>query len=390
MKVKSVEAVAVEGLAAPWMFCIIRTDDGITGYSEFGEGLVANGMAGLVKDLSRFIVGQDPRQVEKLYMDMFRGTQSVYGGATWQAMAGIELALWDVKAKALGVPVYELFGGPTRTEQRVYWSHLATYQAGSAEKLGAKPIKSLDDACKLVEEARAAGYDCFKTNILIPAPKGQPWTGIRQGRSGPHDQPLTRELLNTAVRQIKAFREAAGTEMDICLDVNVNFKAAGQIRLGQALAEHDLYWMEIDNLDAKSLRMVKEQAGVPICSGEQKLGPISYLPYFEERAMDVVKVDVQWQGFTPARNAAKMAEVFDMNIAPHNFNGHLSTFQTMNLCASINNVLVSESDPAQVKWRDELVTHVPEIKNGHVTIPTRPGWGTDLDEKALKKYAVAL
>ena len=158
--------------------------------SEFGEGIVANGMAGLVKDLSRFIVGKDPRQVEKLYMDMLRGTQSVYGGATWQAMAGIELALWDAKAKALGVPVYELFGGPTGTEQRVYWSYLGTYQAGSAEKVGAKPIASLDDACAVVEQAKAAGYDAFKTNILIPGDDGGPWSSIRQGRSGPHDQPV--------------------------------------------------------------------------------------------------------------------------------------------------------------------------------------------------------
>lgn len=388
MKVTSVEAVAVEGLQAPWMFCILRTDEGITGYSEFGEGIVASGMAGLVKDLSRFVVGKDPRQVEKLYMDMLRGTQSVYGGATWQAMAGIELALWDAKAKALGMPVYELFGGPTRTEQRVYWSHLGTYQAGASAKIGAKPVKSLDDACAVIEEAKSAGYDAFKTNILIPSDDGSEWSSIRQGRSGPHDQPMTRELLNIATRQLAAFRETAGPDMDICLDVNVNFKASGQIRLGHALEEYDLFWMEIDNLDAKSLRMVKDSQRVPICTGEQKLGPVNYLPYFEERAMDVVKVDVQWQGFTPARNAAKMAEVFDMNIAPHNFNGHFSTFQTMNLCASINNVLISESDPAQITWRDELVTHVPEFKNGHITIPTRPGWGTELNEKALEKYRV--
>ncbi len=389
MKVESVEAVAVEGLGGPWMFCILRTDDGITGYSEFGEGSLANGLKGLVKDLSTYVVGKDPRHVEKLYMDMFRGTQAAYSGATWQAMAGIELALWDVKAKALGVPVYELFGGPTRTEQRVYWSHLGTYQAGMSERVGSKPIKSLDDACKVVEEAKAAGYDAFKTNILVPSSDGE-WASIRQGRSGPHDQPMTREWLNLARTQLTAFRETAGPNMDICLDVNVNFKASGQIRLGRELEEVDLFWMEIDNLDATSLRMVKDSVDFPICTGEQKLGPFNYLPYFEERAMDVVKVDVQWQGFTPARNAAKMAEVFDMNIAPHNYNGHLSTFQSMNLCASVNNVLISESDPVQVTWRDELVTHVPEIKNGRVTIPTRPGWGTDLNEEALKKHAINL
>jgi L-alanine-DL-glutamate epimerase-like enolase superfamily enzyme len=104
--------------------------------------------------------------------------------------------------------------------------------------------------------------------------------------------------------------------------------------------------------------------------------------------MDVCKVDLQWQGFIPARRVANMAELYDINIAPHNFNGHLSTFQTMNLCASVTNVKISESDPVQIPYRDELVTELPEIENGLVTISIRPGWGTDLNEAALKKYAV--
>ena len=134
--------------------------------------------------------------------------------------------------------------------------------------------------------------------------------------------------------------------------------------------------------------MVKDSCRTPIITGEQKLGPFGYLPYFEERAMDYVKIDVQWQGFINARNSTIMAGVYDMNIAPHNFNGHLSTFQSMNLCASVSNVRISESDPAQAPWRDEVVTNVPDIKDGYVTIPTGPGWGTELNEKALKKYAL--
>lgn len=82
-----------------------------------------------------------------------------------------------------------------------------------------------------------------------------------------------------------------------------------------------------------------------------------------------------------------MAEVYDINIAPHNFNGHLSTFQTMNLCASVTNVKISESDPVQVPWRDELVTNLPAIDQAVVSIPTEPGWGTELNEESLKKYA---
>ena len=106
------------------------------------------------------------------------------------------MALWDLKAKALGVPVYELVGGPTRTHQKVYWSHLLSYQANYHEQLGCEPVRSYDDIRALVRAAMDAGYDTFKTNILLP---GEPFRGLGQGRSGPHDQTLTREILNVAI-----------------------------------------------------------------------------------------------------------------------------------------------------------------------------------------------
>ena len=388
MKVTSIEVFPVKSLTRPWLYCAVRTDEGITGYSEFGVGDLAKGLAGLVEDLSRHIIGKDPRSVEQHYTNMVRSSRSSYGGATWMAIAGIELALWDVKGKAMGVPVHELVGGPTRTEQKVYWSHLISYQSSNYEALGREPIRNYDDIKALVRQALDAGYDTMKTNIQIPPQtSGDPFRTISQGTTGPHDQVLTRELQNAAVRQISAMREEAGPDAHICLDVNVNFKAEAQIRLGQALEPYDLMWMEIDNLDAESLRMVKDATRTPICSGEQKLGPLNYLELLQNRSMDFMKLDVQWQGFIPARRAANMAELFDINVAPHNYNSHLSNFQTMNLCASVNNVRISESDPVQAPWREELFTVLPEVNNGMMKIPTGAGWGTDLREDVARKYA---
>ena len=150
MKITSVETFAVEGLNQPLMFCAIKTDQGIVGYSEFGEGRLAQGMKGLVRDLSNQLLGEDPRAVEAHYIQMIRSTRMAYGGATWQAIAGIELALWDIKAKALEIPVYELLGGPTRSHQRVYWSHMLSYQVRSYEKLGTKPVRSYGDIREVV------------------------------------------------------------------------------------------------------------------------------------------------------------------------------------------------------------------------------------------------
>ena len=384
MKVTGIDTFLVKSLTRPWLYCAVRTDEGITGYSEFGVGDLAKGLTGLVEDLSRHIIGKDPRSVEQHYTNMVRSSRSAYGGATWMAIAGIELALWDVKGKAMGVPVHELVGGPTRTEQKVYWSHLVSFQSTNYKALGREPLRNYDDIKALMRMALDAGYDTVKTNIQIP---GDPFRTISQGTVGPHDQVLSRELQNAAVRQISAMREEAGPDAHICLDVNVNFKAEAQIRLGQALEPYDLMWMEIDNLDAESLRMVKNATRTPICSGEQKLGPLNYLELLQNRSMDFMKLDVQWQGFIPARRAANMAELFDINVAPHNYNSHLSNFQTMNLCASVNNVRISESDPVQAPWREELFTVLPEVNNGMMKIPTGPGWGTELREDMAKKYA---
>ena len=384
MKVTGIDTFLVKSLTRPWLYCAVRTDEGITGYSEFGVGDLAKGLTGLVEDLSRHIIGKDPRSVEQHYTNMVRSSRSAFGGATWMAIAGIELALWDVKGKAMGVPVHELVGGPTRSEQKVYWSHLVSFQSSNYKALGREPLRNYDDIKALMRMALDAGYDTVKTNIQIP---GDPFRTISQGTVGPHDQVLSRELQNAAVRQISAMREEAGPDAHICLDVNVNFKAEAQIRLGQALEPYDLMWMEIDNLDAESLRMVKNATRTPICSGEQKLGPLNYLELLQNRSMDFMKLDVQWQGFIPARRAANMAELFDINVAPHNYNSHLSNFQTMNLCASVNNVRISESDPVQAPWREELFTVLPEVNNGMMKIPTGPGWGTELREDMAKKYA---
>ena len=153
MKVTSIEVFPVKSLGRPWLYCAVRTDEGITGYSEFGVGDLAKGLAGLIEDLSSHIVGKDPRSVEQHYTNMVRSSRSAYGGATWMAIAGIELALWDVKGKAMGAPVHELVGGPTRTEQKVYWSHLVSFQSTNYKALGREPLRNYDDIKALMRMA---------------------------------------------------------------------------------------------------------------------------------------------------------------------------------------------------------------------------------------------
>jgi galactonate dehydratase len=156
----------------PWLYCAVRTDEGLTGYSEFGSPGLVRGLVGLVGDLGERLIGKDPTTVEKHYIDLYRHTRQASYGATQMAIAGLELALWDLAGKALGVPVWRLMGGPLRESQRVYWSHLATYRVTNWKLLGTKPLRTMDDLAAVAREAVARGYSAFKTNIMASRPVG--------------------------------------------------------------------------------------------------------------------------------------------------------------------------------------------------------------------------
>ncbi|MCZ6889461.1 MAG: mandelate racemase/muconate lactonizing enzyme family protein, partial [Gammaproteobacteria bacterium] len=358
----------------------------ITGYGEFGTGEFPRGLPGLVEDLAQsFVIGQDPGPVDKLALDMYRATRGASYGATQMAIAGLELAMWDIKGKALGVPVHTLFGGPFRKTQRVYYSHLGTYRARAAERMGVAPLRTMQDVADCAVEAVELGYTAFKTNLIFP---GDPATVIAQGFRGPeHDQNATTALIRHAERQMGAMRDAVGPDIDILLDINFNFKPNEAIRLARALEPYDLYWLEIDNQAPAALAALRNAAPMPITSGEQLQTPRQYHPYFQAGAMDVAMIDVQYQGFGASKKTADLAETYEINIAPHNFNSHLATYQSLNLTAASSNVRIMESDVDSMPWRDEIITRIPEVVNGEMAVPSAPGWGADLDEDAARRNA---
>src|SRR5258705_12471641 len=145
MKIARVEALHCDGGWRPWTFVRIETDKGLVGWGECSDNRSPHGIAGCVRDLAPLLVGQDPRPVERLYWDLLRATRQNLGGVSHKAIAGIERALWGVKAQALGVPVYELFGGPLRDRMRLHWSHCRTTLARMATMLGTPPLRTYDD-----------------------------------------------------------------------------------------------------------------------------------------------------------------------------------------------------------------------------------------------------
>jgi len=136
----------------------------------------------------------------------------------------------------------------------------------------------------------------------------------------------------------------------------------------------------------EAMRQITESTDTKICTGENLYYMLDFIPYFEQRAADIFMIDIPWNGFAQSKKIGDLAEVYQFNVAPHNYYSHLASFVGASLCATLSNVRIMEIDIDDVPWREELVTQVPEIVDGEMKVPTGPGWGTELNVAALKAH----
>ena len=386
MKISAVDTFIVDAGWRPWTFVKIDTDQDITGYGEISDGKNPHGVAGTIKDLTPLLIGEDPRPYEMRFWDLIRATRLSPGGIAGKAIAGIECALIDLKAKALGTSVVDLFGGPTRDQVRLYWTHCGTTRAGHHEILGTPPLRTLEDIAELGKEVVQRGFTALKTNIVLPGEPASLWMpGFDRGR-GTTDQIVTSELLGHIEELIGTLREAVGPRVDINLDLNFNFKPESAIRIARRVEQFDLLWVELDMYDPEAILQIKQSTSNSICTGECLIHMRDYLPYFEQHAADVFMIDVPWNGFSQAKKVGDLAEVYQLNVTPHNYYSHLASFVSASLCAVLPNVRIMEIEVDDVAWKDDLVTCLPEIIDGYMTVPTGPGWGTDLNEEVARSH----
>jgi L-alanine-DL-glutamate epimerase-like enolase superfamily enzyme len=387
MKVARLETLFCDAGWRPWIFLKATTDDGLVGWSEITDSHGSpRGLAGIVEDLAPLVVGQDPRAVERIYWDLYRQTRQSPGSVIQKALAGIENALLDVKAKALGVPVYELFGGPTRDTVPVYWSHCGTTRARAWEVTGTPKLASYDDVAALGREVVERGFSAFKTNIVIPGDDPVVFHQGFYGGGGTIDRNPSRAIEDALRLLLDAFYEGTEGKAEPIVDLNFNFTTEGVLRVARALEEHGLMWLEVDCFDAAALAHVRRGTTIPICSGENLYTNRGFRPFLEAGALDVASVDVIWNGFAQSKKIADLAETFEVNCAPHNYYSHLATLISAQFCAAIPNVRILEVDVDDVPWREELTTAVPEIRAGELVLPTAPGWGADVDEDVLRAH----
>src|SRR2546421_3052902 len=385
VKVSLIETLACDAGWRNYHFVKLITDDGIVGWSEFSEDFGSPGISAAIARLSAKVIGQNVSDHERIYAELYAATRPAAGGIVAQAIGAIENALLDAKAKMLGVPCYALLGGKLRDRIPLYWSHCATWRINHPAYY--KPaITDLDGVKAIGREVRQKGFAACKTNIFIYE-DGKP-RGWRPGFGSPYYPELNIDttVLRNLRMHLEALRDGAGPDVGLLLDLNFNAKTEGYLKILRAIADIDMFWVEIDSYNPQALAYIRSHSPHPISSCETLLTLREFLPHFREQAMDVAIIDTPWNGVWQSMKIAAAAEAHEINVAPHNFYGHLCTMMNAHFAAAVPNLRIMEIDVDRLAWDHELFTHVPDIQDGHLIIPDRPGWGTEPNEEGLRAH----
>jgi galactonate dehydratase len=388
VKITAIKTFIVDGGFRPWTFVKIETnEDGLVGWGDCTDWGSPGPVAATVERYAEWVIGRDPMQVEAIWWDLSAASMRHVGGIAWKAMSGIDSALWDIRGKVLGAPIWQLLGGKLRDELRLYWSHCGTVRARWAERLGLPKVETTNDLRRLSEEVLERGYTAIKTN-LFPL-QDRPDTRPLMSRLAHHAGDAPPDVLRNAEAIVGTFREALGPDVGIALDVAFTYRLGGAIKLAQALEPYNLMWLETETLDPQALALIRQSTKTTICTGESLYGLHGYKPFFEAHAQDIVMPDLAWNGITMGKKICDMAHAYDILIAPHNCHSPINTLVSASVAATVPNFFILEIDQDDAPWRDDLMTHPLMIENGYLKLSDRPGLGSDLIEAELRKHPPA-
>jgi galactonate dehydratase len=368
MKITDIRTAEVRGHGYS-TYVRIYTDEGLVGNGECIHG--TDGCPQIVHGMKRLLVGEDPLCVDALFEKMRRAHlfNGAMAGATVTAMTGIEIALWDLAGKALGVPVYQLLGGKFRDRIRLYCdSH-----AG----------KAFDPAsyAQRAREVVALGFDALKFDV------DEREAGFRTDAWNWHAAPGE---IDWMVERVAAVREAVGPGIDLAIDMHGRYDIASGIAVAKAMEPFRLLWLEepVPPENAAAMREVKRCSPVPICAGENLYLRWGFRDLLEQQAVDFIMPDIpKCGGLSECRKIANIAEVYYVPLAPHNVCGPLGTVASAHVCATIPNFLILEWHWVDYEgWDDFTLQDQPIIQNGHVVLTDRPGLGVEVNDEALRPY----
>jgi gluconate/galactonate dehydratase len=403
MRIVRLKTAVVEG-NFDWTFVKLETDEGING---LGECFFAPGLTSILRSLEPVIQGEDPRNIHRLFRKMqlaVSGAGSV-AGIVYNAISGIEAALWDLLGQWLEVPIYQLLGGKFRDRIRLY-----------ADCHGGEALESLDDVLRsrapswIAGESQHVSRDYFEESQeppLLPdqvrkhagAMRAKGYTALKfdldvpgTGGMDSNNRSLSNTAIDRMVQLVAAAREAVGMEVDLAVDCHWRYNVSDVLNLARELEPFRLLWLEdpVPPGNVEALRAVSSRIRIPVATGENLFLFAGFREILQTHAVAIATPDLQKVGgLSVTFQIARFADEQTIPIAPHNISSPIGTLAAAHLCAAIPNFLVLEFHAAHVPFWNDLIDGLekPLIEKGFIHLPERPGLGIKLNEEVARKYA---
>lgn len=372
MKIAKIEALICHARMRNWIFVKVVTDQpGLYGWGEATLEWHTRAVVGAIEDISELLVGEDPTRIEHLWQMMYR--QHFWHGngiVRATAIAGIDIALWDIAGKLAGIPCSRLWGGPVRDYVRTY-CHLG---GGRMEDFYETPVDNAQRFADLAREAVEDGFTAFK---CMAVPSTMPIEGLR---------PVT-----AAATAVEAMRTAVGNGIDIMVDCHARPSPAMGLKFGKALEPYGLYFFEEpcwpESIDG--LAMINAALTTPVATGERITDLMTFRDLFAKRGCEICQLDItHCGGLSNARRIAALAEAYRIALAPHNPQGPVSTAASLEFGFSQPSYIICETVHNDVPWRNEVVQEGFQVeRQGRIVRPnTKPGLGIEIDESEVRKH----
>ena len=355
------------------VFVQVDTYEGITGWGEVttDPGPVANrAIAAMIREVNDYLVGENTNEFERLWQKIFRSfTYLGTRGAVSALISGIDIALWDIRGKELGLPIYELLGGPVRDRIALYTHPPEPRNVPDA----------IADAKQIVE----AGYEAFKFDPMMRFIPG--------GNEGFLDGQLSREGLATADEIVGAVREAIGPDIEILIDAHGMYNVPTAIELANRLAKHGIHWFEepVPVESYRALQQVRREIPVKISVGERLHTRWEFVPIFENNLADFIMPDVTWTGgITELKKISTMAEAYYIPVSPHDASGPINVLAGAHVMMTTPNFYKLETSRYSLSAYGAFIEPGLDIRNGDLFVPNTPGLGVEMDMDYLHSHVV--
>jgi len=376
LKITEVRAVELRGIGS--RFVRVYTDQGLTGTGEMVDNV---GSAHIINEqLSASIAGRDPLDIEGIYFHFWgwgrvpETTWPVFmrgagGGPYLSAVSGLEIALWDLAGKAMGVPVYRLLGGRVRDRVAIY-----LWGPGEPEETRA-----------LIKEKHVRGFKMAIDAITERGDASQKLDPLK-----PSHWNVTYAEIDQIVERVNAARALIGPKVELALECHTRYNTEAAIQIGRAVAPARPMWLEepvpSDNLEAMAL--VRRSVPVPLACGENIYTRYGFLQVAEKQAAAVIQPDMtKCGGLLETRKIASLAELFHIQIAPHGTASPLAGTAYAHVCATVPNFLILEwGHFFRNKQLNSLMRNLPQYDDGFVLVPDAPGIGIEVNDEAIREH----